>query len=127
MTLFAAPTPWHCPSLFVNDVRWWETFFLSFPRPPTSNNLDVGYKQRLPTATHGEMCVAIVPAFDYRVDYFDPLSAKIFSGKGTLKTSAFLHTHSTQLGHFPNKRMYFSPTPNKQLTNKKTIAELEAF
>jgi hypothetical protein len=41
MTLPAALTPWYRPPPFIDDIRWWDDFFLKFPCPSTPKKLDV--------------------------------------------------------------------------------------
>jgi hypothetical protein len=54
MALSAMPIPWYPPPPFVNDIRWWDDFFLNFPRPLASDKPNSVPDKLAPLKTHGQ-------------------------------------------------------------------------
>jgi hypothetical protein len=53
MALSAAPTPWYCSPPYVDNITWWDDFFLKSPRPPPPDKLDFDLDHLIPLKTHG--------------------------------------------------------------------------
>jgi hypothetical protein len=100
MALSAVLTPWYCPPPFVNNIRWWDNFFLKFPRPPTPNKTDIDPNHLVPLKTHHPEYSTLVSTFEIFFGCAQVLGVFPASSNKTLKLSPFLHPHSTDFHHF---------------------------
>jgi hypothetical protein len=100
MALSATPTPWYHPPPFVNDIRWWDDFFLKSPRPPPPDKLDFDLNYLVPLKTHGHSHSTLRSTPKFFFGHMHVLDVFSTSSNETLKSSPFLHQHSTFFHHF---------------------------
>ena len=100
MILSAGPTPWYCPPPLVDNIRWWDNFFLKFPRPSTPEKPDVDPDHLAPLKTHGSKYSPLVSTSKIFFGCGDVLGIFPASNSKTLTSSLFFHPHSTDFHHF---------------------------
>ncbi len=101
--------PWPClphqhlciaPPLFVDNIRWWDNFFLQFLRPSTPNKLHVDPNHLAPLKTHGSDFSLLVPSSKIFFVCKGVLGIFPASNNKTLQLSLFFHPHSINFHHF---------------------------
>jgi hypothetical protein len=100
MALSATPTPWYRPPPFVNNIRWWNDFFLNFPHPLVSDKLNDFPDELAPLKTHGQAhsTLGSIPKIFFGLAHVLGISST--SSSEALKLPASLHLHSTNFNYY---------------------------
>jgi hypothetical protein len=100
MALSAVLTPWYHPPPLIDVIRWWENFFLNFPRPLASDKPNNVPDKLAPLKTHGRAhsTLGSTPKIFFGLAHVLGISPT--SSSKALKLLTSLHSHSTNFNHF---------------------------
>ncbi len=95
MASSATPTPWYCPPPFVDNIRWWDDFFLKFSRPPPPDKPDTNPGHSFPLQNHGHVLLALGSTPNIFFSHAHVLGMSPASSNMTLNSPPSLCPHST--------------------------------
>jgi hypothetical protein len=117
MALFAVPTPWYHLPPFIDNIRWWDIFFLKFSCPSTPNKPGINPNHLSLFKKHGSEYSPLVSTSKIFFGCGDVLGIFPASNNLTIQLSLFFHPHSTDFYHFHLS----NEDHDEQNTNNKSI------